>query len=158
VLLRKVMSMRKNKGFTLIELMVVILIVAILAAVLAPMMTGRIRDAKWTEGKTGAGTIATGIRAFIAEHEGTTAEGGTSIEGTWAGTAANMLLIGITQNDLAGKYFEAADYSITVNATGVDALPSYEITVTAPAEVSSTADTWTLDQDGVWTFAPAAAS
>lgn len=152
--------MRKNKGFTLIELMVVILIVAILAAVLAPMMTGRIRDAKWTEGKTGAGTIATAIRGFIAEHEGTTAEDGTTtIEGVaWAGTDAKMLLIGITQNDLNGKYFDSADYAITVGATGVDDLPSYSITVTAPDTVSSTADTWTLDQDGVWTFAAAAAS
>jgi len=108
----KVKKMRKNKGFTLIELMVVILIVAILAAVLAPLMTGRIRAAKWSEGKAGAGTIATAIRAYSAEHEGLL----TAI-GTLSG-AGGFVNVGIMDADLNGKYFTVANYSATnVSAT-----------------------------------------
>jgi len=58
----------RRKGFTLIELMVVILIVAILAAVAIPILTARIDAAKWSEGKAMMGTIATAIRAYYAEH------------------------------------------------------------------------------------------
>ena len=56
-----------KKGFTLVELMVVILIVAILAAVAIPIMRGRVDAAKWSEGKAMMGTIATAIRAYVAE-------------------------------------------------------------------------------------------
>ncbi|HUV67456.1 MAG TPA: prepilin-type N-terminal cleavage/methylation domain-containing protein, partial [Sedimentisphaerales bacterium] len=59
--------MKSRKGFTLIELMVVVLIVAVLAAVLIPMLTARLEAARWSEGKAGAGTIATSVRAMAAE-------------------------------------------------------------------------------------------
>ncbi|MGB2806252.1 MAG: prepilin-type N-terminal cleavage/methylation domain-containing protein, partial [Sedimentisphaerales bacterium] len=60
--------MEKRKGFTLIELMVVIFIVGILAAVAIPIMRGRIDSAKWSEGRAAAGSIRTAARAFCAEH------------------------------------------------------------------------------------------
>ena len=47
--------MNKVKGFTLVELMVVILIVSILAAVAIPILSGRIDAAKWSEGKVNDG-------------------------------------------------------------------------------------------------------
>jgi len=148
--------MTKNKGFTLIELMVVILIVAILAAVLAPMMTGRIRDAKWTEGKAGAGTIATAIRAFIAEHEGPTGNGVTIASGM-----SDFGPIGIVSSDLTGKYFLAADYSLTAfsytaAAGETPASWTYTIQVKAPTGTPIGCPTtahWDLDEGGDWSYA-----
>lgn len=133
-----------RKGFTLIELMVVILIVAILAAVLAPMLTGRIREAKWTEGKAGAGTIATALRAYYAENEGWASGGGAAFNG---GSGNDLSAIGVLPSDLVGKYFKGANYTVTV----VPALLEYDILVNSTDTGIGGTDTWTLDEKGDWT-------
>lgn len=97
--------MLKRKGFTLIELMVVILIVAILAAVAIPILRGRIDAAKWSEGKAGAGTVSVGLRAFVAE--GRDPNGFT--------TPAQ---VGFADGDLDGTYFTDDSYLFVVNAAG----------------------------------------
>ena len=131
----------KRKGFTLIELMVVIFIVGILAAVAIPIMRGRIDAAKWSEGKAGAGSIRTSARAFCAER-------GSGWGGTWANvTLANL---GFQNGDLDGKYFSDESYSIAFTA-----YDTYVITVDASdstcANKPTTPDQMTLNQAGAWT-------
>jgi prepilin-type N-terminal cleavage/methylation domain-containing protein len=144
----------KNKGFTLIELMVVILIVAILAGVLAPMLTGRVQQAKWSEAKAAAGTIATALRAYWAENEGNQNTGQVLSACT---TDADFERIGLTAGDLDGKYFMRACYTTTAlttaNAGTSSATPVYTITVTAANSTKSghPTGTLTLTQAGVFT-------
>ncbi|MHC4745513.1 MAG: type IV pilin protein [Planctomycetota bacterium] len=120
--------MKSKKGFTLIELMVVILIVAILAAVAIPILRGRIDAAKWSEGKAMMGSIATAIRAQCAEYDPTATP-------TYPTT---LLQLGFITGDLDGTYFtedcfgytindhSPADFSVTCDATASlqDAAPS----------------------------------
>jgi len=142
--------MEKRKGFTLIELMVVIFIVGILAAVAIPIMRGRIDSAKWSEGKAGAGSIRTAARAFCAER-------GPNWGGTWANvTLADLgfnLVNAAGGDDLDGKYFTNEAYAVVF--TGYD---QYTITVTAASSLSAekptTPASMTLDQDGAWTETP----
>jgi prepilin-type N-terminal cleavage/methylation domain-containing protein len=134
--------MSRKKGFTLVELMVVILIVSILAAVAIPILRGRIDSAKWSEGKAMMGTIATAIRAYNAE-KGPSGALPTAIIGT--GSTA----LGFLAADLTGTYFQSANFSMSV--TSMNPL-TFTITCTPTgANAPAAPPTVTLNQAGVWT-------
>jgi len=116
--------MISRKGFTLIELMVVIFIVGILAAVAIPIMRGRIDAAKWSEGKAAAGSIRTAARAFAAEKGPTFVYPGTTL--CDLGFSLRQCATPAPVSDLDGKYFTEEAYAITF--TGYDL---YSILVTA---------------------------
>lgn len=91
--------MKNRKGFTLIELMVVILIVAILAAVAIPIIGSRVNKAKWSEAKTACGTIATEIKVYAVDHN----------------DLSSLIVADVISptSDLDGTYFDNGDYSLT---------------------------------------------
>jgi len=131
--------MKSRKGFTLIELMVVILIVGILASVAIPILRGRIDAAKWSEGKAMMGSIGTAIRSYHAE------KGPLGAAPTTLGVGATGL--GFAAGDLTGTYFVDADFSFVVSS--MDPL-AFVITCT-PTTTTLNPPTYTLDQAGNWT-------
>ena len=137
------MKMNRKKGFTLVELMVVILIVGILAAVAIPLMQGRIDKAKWSEANATAGTIKTAIRAYVAETSLATAQ--ANCVGTMD-TAAIQGYLGFEANDLEGTYFTASDYDVI----SIDASGNAVITVTA-SKADAPTGSYQLEADGDWT-------
>ena len=60
-----------RRGFTLIELIVVVIIIGILAAVSAPMMTGNLNKAKTAEAVAALGALRTCARMYYIEHNET---------------------------------------------------------------------------------------
>ena len=138
--------MTRTKGFTLVELMVVILIVGILAAVAIPLMQGRIDKAKWSEANATAGTIRTAIRAYAAETSIDTAQ---DLIGNDLSDATTQAALGFIDSDLAGTYFDPACYTITdVSDSGI-------ATITVSGDDSSKTDapggSYVLNEDGTWT-------
>ena len=136
--------MTSRKGFTLIELMVVIFIVGILAAVAIPIMRGRIDAAKWSEGKAAAGSIRTAIRAAIAEK-------GNDYD--FATNVSTLLQPSVLPPaTLTGKYFIEADYTFSITNSADPAVqPTYTITVgpSTAAEGPTSPGSVTLDDDRI---------
>jgi len=60
--------MNNKKGFTLVELVIVIVIVGILTIVAVPIYRGYTRRAMATEGRALLGSVATSQRVHYAEH------------------------------------------------------------------------------------------
>ena len=130
--------MRKKKGYTSVELVIVMLIVSILSAAAVPIMRGRINTAKWSEGKAIAGSIATAIRSWSAE---------ANTVGSWARSDLPPTTLGFNTNDLDGSYFKESNFDWQVAYDGIDL--SYPITITPPDGIGSPEE-MTLDDGGKW--------
>jgi len=140
------MKMNYRKGFTLVELMVVILIVGILAAVAIPLMQGRIDKAKWSEANAAAGTIRTAVRAYAAETSVSNAQ--TVCVGNTCDDATVQAALGFSSTDLDGTYFEPDCYEITaINASGIATIT---VAGASSSKTGAPSGSYQLEADGDW--------
>jgi len=65
-----------GRGFTLIEVIVIVLILGVLAAVIAPRLISRVGQSKTKVAETNAAVLVSAVRMYMADH-GTPAEGAT---------------------------------------------------------------------------------
>jgi type IV pilus assembly protein PilA len=115
--------LKNKKGFTLIELMIVVAIIGILAAIAIPNFMNYQCKAKQSEAKTVLGNIRVAQEAYRAEYD------------TYKGDTGPL---GVT---LKGK----SRYDITFENMGTD---TFTAKATANAD-GPTGDVWTIDQDGI---------
>jgi type IV pilus assembly protein PilA len=102
--------LRKSKGFTLIELMIVVAILGILAAIAIPALTKYMRRAKTSEAKVQIAKLFDSASAYFAEeHVG---RGGVALLGAGGGVA----------DSISHKCPHTGAYPGTVDATVTPAL------------------------------------
>ena len=100
--------MKINSGFSLVELMIVIVIIGVLAAVAVPIYSNNILKAKMSEADGALGGIRTKLRVYYGEN-------GEYPDATDAYVIDEFWHV-MPEGELTGKYFYDSSYTVTSSA------------------------------------------
>jgi len=109
--------MKKQQGFTLIELMIVVAIVAILAAVALPAYQTYTKRAKFSEVISASGPAKTAVEVCVQGYSGTTftlSDCATAGENAVSGAYSTAMISGVTVSSASGV--------VTITATGLSSV------------------------------------
>ena len=137
----------RQRGFTLVELMIVVIIVGILAAVAIPMYTGATEKSRATECVAALGTIRSAMRNYYAEHVTFVNAGFTD-----GSQVTSTGILEVADVDLNGRFFSSECYTFN----GAPTADAYSIecdgsSSTAPAAGDVATIVRRIDQDGAVT-------
>jgi len=122
-----------QKGFTMIELMVVVVIVGILAAIAIPIYGKYIKNARLTEATGRIGEIVTASKAWAQDHQN--ASGVPQWPADPGGLSTGIVDCSPTENftyALSGAAGGDATGQLTITATGTNKMNGVTVVVNIP--------------------------
>ncbi len=159
--------MQRNRGFTLIELMIVVAVIAILSAIAIPAYTGYVTRSKLTEAFSNLSSMSVAMQQYYQDNRTYADVTSASSPDPWPCATANLP---------TGKYFSftcvnqtATTFTLTATPTGGLVAPSYAIdqdgnkyttsvpasgwvmppgTSSPPLPAGATSNGWARDQSG----------
>lgn len=148
------MTRSNQSGFTLVELLIVVIIVGILAAVAIPLYRGATKGAYGTEADAALGMIKSQIRSV----QTATVAGDFSTLVTNYPTlpvrVADVSELNLAAGDLLGTYFSSESYHITTLTNTTFLIKAQGDSSTAGGAAAVAGLTRTMDQNGTQTDGP----
>ena len=143
---------KNDKGFTLIELMIVVAIIGVLAAIAIPQYTNFRYKAKTAEAKSNLGAIRLGQEAYFTEHEAYVVCAATpdAVAGSfpgknaipWADADGNFVKIGFSAKGQV--YYQ---YAVALPAAG-----GFSASALGNLDGDNETATFSITDNGVWTI------
>ena len=139
-MLRNLRKIKGEKGFTLVELMVVVIILGILATLSIPLYSGYVKRGKVSEALLAISDIKQGVMVYYHKYNAFTAAGSVAeISNTY----------GIAVDDTKWSYNVAATGAITATASAAGSgLDGGSITVTPTVDAAVGSISWAITADG----------
>ncbi len=139
--MQKINMQKVQKGFTLIELMIVVAIIGILAAVAIPAYQDYITKAKWGDNLASLSSVKLAIATCLQDNAG---------DGTSCDTAAELNLAALPQPKFGAAIVAltgAVNNVMTIKFTGSSEVGSYVYHAASALDASGTKLEWTEGAD-----------
>ena len=145
--------MNPNRGFTLIELMIVLAIVAILAAIALPSYNDYVMRSKLQEAYTNLAALRVSMEQYYQDnrmYSSTTGGGTCGVAGGNTPTVPNGKYF--TYGCASGGNTAQGDQTYTLTATGTSAAPGFVFTIDQQNTKQTTGVTpgWTTPASNCW--------
>ena len=117
--------LKGKKGFTLIELVIVILVIGVLAAVILPKFVGQVEKAKIATTKANLESLRSATRLYYSDNKGVLPATGAALVPNYIKRIPDEAITSsttvVTANDGTGGWvYTAADGDWAINLTGTD--------------------------------------
>lgn len=119
----KMKEKMNNKGFSLVELIIVIAIMAVLIAVLAPQFLRYVERSRIARDNTSIGEIATSIKVAMAEEDINTAVAALAAQPSYTATGGDFTFTALANGGLDDEIITSVGATVNMTSNTYNTVP-----------------------------------